>query len=295
MSEPDELYTLRNLFWLGNFQQAINEATGLHRLPASMAVEKEEFVYRSYLALGQYNIILTEIKDNASTAVGLRAIKLLATYLSEPTAREVAKLQLEEWLKDPAASTNATVRLIAAILNMHDDNCKEAIKHVRFERSLEQSALLIQLYLRLERADLARNVLKAMKIADEDSVLVALGNAWINLSPGANKAVEAAYAFEELIDKYGSSAMLQNSLAVAKMQQGLFEEAETNLNEALKHAPMDPDALANLICVAQHLGRPIEVVNRYISQLQAKAPGHALIQSLKLFNSAFDRVSATLA
>ena len=29
--------------------------------------------------------------------------------------------------------------------------------------------------------------------------------------------------------------MLQNSLAVAKMQQGLFEEAETHLNEALKH------------------------------------------------------------
>ena len=26
MGEPDELYTLRNLFWMGNFQLAINEA-----------------------------------------------------------------------------------------------------------------------------------------------------------------------------------------------------------------------------------------------------------------------------
>ena len=24
-TDPDELYTLRNLFWLGSFQQAINE------------------------------------------------------------------------------------------------------------------------------------------------------------------------------------------------------------------------------------------------------------------------------
>lgn len=39
--------------------------------------------------------------------------------------------------------------------------------------------------------------------------------------------------YEELIDKYGASAMLLNGLAVSKMQQGQFEEAETNLQEAL--------------------------------------------------------------
>jgi coatomer protein complex subunit epsilon len=59
--------------------------------------------------------------------------------------------------------------------------------------------------------------------------------------------------------------LLLNGLAVAKMQQGLFEEAETHLNDALKHTPMDPDTLANLIAVAQHLGRPTEVINRYLS------------------------------
>ena len=39
--------------------------------------------------------------------------------------------------------------------------------------------------------------------------------------------------YEELIDKYGSSPMLLNGLAVSKMHQGLFEEAETHLQEAL--------------------------------------------------------------
>ena len=28
---------------------------------------------------------------------------------------------------------------------------------------------------------------------------------------------------------------------------------------------MDPDALANLIAVAQHLNRPAEVINRYLT------------------------------
>ena len=64
MGEPDELYTLRNLFWLGSYQQAINEANGLNRLSPNLVIEKEEYVYRCYLAMGQSNILVSEIKDS---------------------------------------------------------------------------------------------------------------------------------------------------------------------------------------------------------------------------------------
>ena len=46
-------------------------------------------------------------------------------------------------------------------------------------------------------------------------------------------AQDASYIYEELIDKYGGSPLLLNGLAVAKMQQGLFEEAETFLQQDL--------------------------------------------------------------
>ena len=65
MGEPDELYTLRNLFWMGNFQLAINEANGMRNVPASLASEKKEFLYRSYLALGQHDILLGEIEADS--------------------------------------------------------------------------------------------------------------------------------------------------------------------------------------------------------------------------------------
>ena len=73
MTEPDELYTMRNLFWLGNFQLAINESNSLHRLPKTLVPARDEFVYRSYVALGQYDIVMDEIKDNYSTSVGMVA------------------------------------------------------------------------------------------------------------------------------------------------------------------------------------------------------------------------------
>ena len=48
-TDPDELYTLRNLFWLGSFQQAINEGGRLNRLSDELKIERDEFVYRSYV------------------------------------------------------------------------------------------------------------------------------------------------------------------------------------------------------------------------------------------------------
>ncbi len=65
MGEPDELYTLRNLFWTGNFQLAINEANGMRNTSASLVNAKKEFLYRSYLALGQHDIVLGEISSQS--------------------------------------------------------------------------------------------------------------------------------------------------------------------------------------------------------------------------------------
>jgi coatomer subunit epsilon len=68
----------------------------------------------------------------------LRAVKLLATVMKDPSDREIAMLQLQEWLEDPTASNNATLKFIAAILYMHDNNLKEAIKLITPPANMEQ-------------------------------------------------------------------------------------------------------------------------------------------------------------
>jgi len=231
--------------------------------------------------------------NKTKTTVGMRAIKVLATFLEDPSSREIAVLQMKEWLSDPSAANNKTLQIIAATLFTHID-VKEAFKVLKKGSNMEQYAMLVQLYLKIDRLDLAQAQLKSMKASDEDHTLSMLSAAWVALStPG--KAQEASYIYDELIDKYGASAVLLNGLAAAKMHLNQFEESESSLQEALNKSPSDPDSLANLITVSYHLQRPQNVINRYVSQLKAKAPQHELVTLMANFDSAFDRVATNLS
>jgi coatomer subunit epsilon len=276
-------------YYFITLKAAINEANGLKKIPKALAEEKEELVYRCYLGLGQYHIIINEVKSTA--AVGQNAIKLLATYLQDPSSAEIVTLQLQEWLGDAALCSNKTLQTIAALICLNEDSAKEACKAIKTGANMEQWALLVQMYLKIDRADLAQKQLAQMKSQDEDNPLTMLANCWVNMTVGGAKCQEASYAYEELIDKYGATSMLLNGLAVSKMHQGYFEEAEANLNEALTKSPNDPDTLANLITVSHHLKKGDDIIGRLLSQLQMKAPQHPLLTTVTNFNSAFDRVA----
>ena len=56
MAEADDLYTVKNNYWLGNFQDAIAEAKSL-RLKADLRVERDVYVYRSLVGLKNYKCV----------------------------------------------------------------------------------------------------------------------------------------------------------------------------------------------------------------------------------------------
>ena len=45
-----------------SYQKAIAEGSSLSRLSEALKIESKEFVYRAYVALGQYNIVLGEVQ-----------------------------------------------------------------------------------------------------------------------------------------------------------------------------------------------------------------------------------------
>jgi coatomer protein complex subunit epsilon len=119
MATPDLLFNLRNLFYLGAYQSAINNSD-VPGLDADAAAERDVIVFRSYIALGSYQVsgqtngvlvirsrsqlrrelaligwvlllqlVISEIDSSAATS--LQAVKLLALYL---TGDKVSALDL---------------------------------------------------------------------------------------------------------------------------------------------------------------------------------------------------------
>jgi coatomer subunit epsilon len=57
MASPDLLFGLRNNFYLGAYQAAINNSE-ISNLSPEEAIERDSLVYRSYIALGSYQVSL---------------------------------------------------------------------------------------------------------------------------------------------------------------------------------------------------------------------------------------------
>lgn len=87
-------------------------------------------------------------------------------------------------------------------------------------------------------------------------------------------------------------AQVHNGLAAANMKMGRWEEAETDLQDALKKDDKDPDTLANLVACMLHLGKPH---GRHLTQLKMQAPSHPLLSRLTAAEEAFDRAALATA
>mmetsp|Transcript_22213 Transcript_22213/g.69529 ORF Transcript_22213/g.69529 Transcript_22213/m.69529 type:complete len:304 (-) Transcript_22213:340-1251(-) len=290
--DPDELFTLRNRFWLGNFQMAIAEGNNLNRLSDELKIERDEFVYRSYVGLGQYSLVANEIKDSAPPA--LLAVKLIAAFMSDPEGETEATMEkLGEWMRDGEMSANPTVQLMAAIIYEKLGKVDQAFMALRSKTNMEQMALWAQFCIKINRTDLAAEKLKEMQQIDEDATLTQLCSAWVHLSQGGDKLKEAAYTYEELIDKFDPSVNLLNGAAAAHMHLKEWEEAEKYLLQALQKGD-NADTLVNLYATYAHMGKEQQILDRYQNQLVTQFPDHPIVQKLKRCEATFDRVAAQM-
>jgi coatomer protein complex subunit epsilon len=150
-------------------------------------------------------------------------------------------------------------------------------------------ALCVQVYLGMNRVDHAEAMLAKMAALDDDATVTQLATAWVGAQQGGAKVQEAAYVYQELGDKLGWTAKLHTGLAVARMKMGEWADAERDLLDALEKSPAEPDALANLIAVGLHLGKPVA---RYAAQLRTLAPQHPIARRYDAGAELFDRAAA---
>lgn len=285
--EIDELFEVRNYFYIGNYQQCINEAQKL-RKPSSpeIAIQRDIYTYRSYMAQNKFLVVLDEIHGAAPPEIV--PLKLLAEYLSGKSKKEAVVAQVDQQIS--ANANNETLILVAATIYSNENNYEAAYRVLHASESLEAIAFIIDILLKLDRVDLARKKLKEMQEKDDDATLTQLVQAWINIATGGEKLQEAYYIYQELVDKYGSTPLLLNGQAVTFIGQGKYEEAEAALQEALDKDSNYPDTLVNMIVLQRHVGKTPEIANRYLSQLKDAHPEHPYIKDLKQKENDFARI-----
>lgn len=80
----DPLFMLRNYYLIGAYNAAINEASDLEGLPAPVQVEKDAYVYRSYIELGSHDVSLCERGSQAELRAGRTLLRTFLAMFSPP-------------------------------------------------------------------------------------------------------------------------------------------------------------------------------------------------------------------
>lgn len=248
-------------------------------------------MYRSYLATNRYRVVMDEVSQSSSG--DLLAVRLFADYqLNKSKFADLIEIFEKKYQSDDENLHNVW-RVIGAIMYIHENQLEEALRVLNGVNDLECQAITVYVLLRMCRLDLAKKILASMTEKNEDDTLTQLAQAWFNIELGGEKIQDAHYIFDDFKDKFASSVMLLNNLAVCAMGQQKYEEPVTNgyLRDGLDKEANNYDLLVNFIFYSQQTDKNAEqVVNRYISMLKETCKNSEFVQELEKKENEFDRL-----
>lgn len=309
-AEVDELFEVKTYFYIGAYQQCLNE---INKLRAN-DLKKDCFMWRAYIAQHKYRVVLDGIPATDSVELGFRGIRKVAEYFSANSSdgRNAVVKFFDDNLSTLASSSaddedvihsNIVFRLAAATVYYNESLYENALRSVHGALALNASnleclAMQLQCLLKMNRLDLAKKTLASMQENDDDATLTQLATAWINIELGGEKLQDAYYIFQDFCDKFVTTSLLLNGQAVCFIAQEKYEEADAALRNSLDKDPNNLDTLINLIALAQHYSAgqtagaksSEEVVNRYLSQIRDAHPTCQLVLDLERKEQEFDRL-----
>lgn len=291
----DELQEVRDNFYVGNFQKALQlcESTA-----ASNDVAQSELnatLARCCLAIQKFDRLKTM---QNSECPGQQASALMAVILKSKNDQQKASAK-ERLLTLANESHDMSCAMLAAIVLAIDGSWNDAVQFTAVHPTLEMQALCVFLCLSCGQVSMAEKKLAEMKGSNDDAAAFRLATAAVKLATGDPEEAYLTYCDlstqfppVEGEDSETGSVLLQTGKALANMQRAMYSEAVEDLMRALAKAPTDTDVLVNLCCCMMHLGKKDEF-QQYYSKLEQAAPTHSYVVKTQSISQVFARFKAS--
>ena len=193
-------------------------------------------LYNIYISTQHYGIDYSTLSFFFSLLAGLQALVYKAQYeaaVGNESVQESVYDQMKSWAS--SHPTVVTVQLCTAQIALMANEVSYAHQLVSSSPSSshpECMALKVQIYLKIDRIDLAqKELVQLQKTAGEESVLVELCTIYIGLMTGRSIGNDMEHRITTLCEQYGPSVYLLNLLGLAYMVQGNATAAESKLQE----------------------------------------------------------------
>jgi len=291
----DELQEVRDNFYVGNFQKALQlcESTA-----ASNDVAQSELnatLARCCLAIQKFDRLKTM---QNSECPGQQASALMAVILKSKNEQQKTSAK-ERLLTLANESHDMSCAMLAAIVLAIDGSWNDAVQFTTVHPTLEMQALCVFLCLSCGQVSMAEKKLAEMKGSNDDAAAFRLATAAVKLATGDPEEAYLTYCDlstqfppVEGEDSETGSVLLQTGKALANMQRAMYSEAVEDLMRALAKAPTDTDVLVNLCCCMMHLGKKDEF-QQYYSKLEQAAPTHPYVVKTQSISQVFARFKAS--
>ncbi|KAF8074860.1 coatomer complex protein [Lyophyllum atratum] len=301
--DSSELYHIKQQFVLGAYKSLVN----LTLPDPNSPTYRPTLLYqaRAHIALNDPKSALQLIPADSEN-VALKAAASLAKYVSasQSAEKDAIDAPLEE-LRDLAVEIEgddaesseeekALVRVLAGTAFARAGEVEEALETLGVDtEDLEAVSVIVQIYLSINRPDLARKQFDRSKRWAEDDLLLQLIESTIGLVTGKDGySNTSSFYTEQLGNPSLTSPHILTARGVTRILRNEIPEAKSDLEESLGQQKDDAETLAALV-VAAGLGamkkaETEELWTRFVSE----HPDHPLVLDVSQKESLFDEYAS---
>ncbi|KZT27897.1 hypothetical protein NEOLEDRAFT_1088213 [Neolentinus lepideus HHB14362 ss-1] len=297
--ESSELYHVKQQFILGAYSSLIDLTVPDPNSPDYNPILL--YKARAQIAAGNPEAV-EDLVPSDSDDVSLKAVSALARYRAaaedadkESALEELRDLCIEIEGEDVSVDEKqkGMVRVLAGTAFVWAGEVEEALETLGAgtnHENLEAVAVTVQIYLSLNRSDLATKEFNRAKRWAEDDLLLQLIESFIDLVKIDNNAYTNPNSFynEQLGNPSLTSPHLLTARGVTRLLKGDIQGAKSDFEEALTQKPDDAETLAALTVAS---GLPVSKkaeAEQLWNDLTSKYPQHPLVVEVAKKAELFD-------